>query len=136
MLLYSANVLYGTTSDGGASGYGVVFMLDVAAGTETVLHSFTGGADGANPYAGLIRDPAGNVYGTTVNGGASGKGVVFRVDTSGNETTLYSFTGGADGANPYAGLLRDSKGRLYGTTYGGGSTACSGGCGVVFQLIP
>ena len=136
VLLYSANILYGTTSDGGDSGYGVVFMLDIAAGTETILHSFTGGADGANPYASLIRDPAGNVYGTTVNGGASGKGVVFMVDASGKETTLYSFTGGTDGANPYAGLLRDSKGRLYGTTYGGGSTACSGGCGVVFRLIP
>jgi uncharacterized repeat protein (TIGR03803 family) len=74
-----------------------VFKLDTT-GTETVLHSFTGGADGGNPYAGVIRDPAGNLYGTTYSGGASGQGVVFKLDTTGTETVLHSFTGGADGA--------------------------------------
>ena len=75
---------------------GVVFKLDTT-GTETVLYSFTGGADGANPYAGLIRDSAGNLYGTTYGGGTSNWGVVFKLDTTGTETVLHSFTGGADG---------------------------------------
>lgn len=105
-------------------------------GAETVLYKFTGGDDGANPSAALIRDPAGNVYGTTVSGGASGMGVVFMLSPTGQQTVLHSFTGGSDGANPYGALLRDSEGNLYGTTYGGGSTACSGGCGVVFRLKP
>ena len=67
---------------------------------ETVLYSFTGGADGANPAAGLIRDSAGNLYGTTSDGGASGAGVVFKLDTTGTETVLYSFTGGAGRGEP------------------------------------
>lgn len=134
LLRYSATSMYGTTSDGGL-GSGVVFMLHQT-GAETVLYKFTGGDDGANPSAALIRDPAGNVYGTTVSGGASGMGVVFMLSPTGQQTVLHSFTGGSDGANPYGALLRDSEGNLYGTTYGGGSTACSGGCGVVFRLKP
>jgi uncharacterized repeat protein (TIGR03803 family) len=125
--------LYGTTSEGGTSGSGVVFKLDTT-GNETVLYSFTGGDDGANPYAGLIRDGAGNLYGTAVYGGALGEGVVFKLHTTGKETALYSFTGGADGANPYAGLVRDAAGNLYGTASAGGSSACSEGCGVVFKV--
>jgi len=124
----SAGNLYGTTEGGGASNAGVVFKLDTA-GTETVLHSFTGGADGANPYAGLIRDSAGNLYGTTEAGGVSNFGVVFKLDKTG-ETVLHSFTGGADGANPYAGLLQDSAGNLYGTTLEGGTNDI----GVVFKV--
>jgi len=135
--------LYGTTYGGGASGVGTVFKLD-RAGTETVLHSFTG-PDGASPVAGLIRDKEGNLYGTTYGGGlqkcflsggsAAGCGVVFKVDTAGEETVLHSFTG-PDGANPAAGLVRDKEGNLYGTTSGGGLlTNCLGlGCGVVFKL--
>ena len=69
---------YGTTYSGGASGYGVVFKLDTT-GTETVLYSFTGGADGSQPEAGLIQDPEGNLYGTARFGGISGSGVVFRI---------------------------------------------------------
>jgi uncharacterized repeat protein (TIGR03803 family) len=127
----SAGDLYGTTTyGGGASGAGVVFKVD-ASGHETVLYSFTGGADGAYPVAGVIRDSAGNLYGTTYGGGASGAGVVFKVDTSGNETVFYSFTGAADGGNPAAGVIRDSAGNLYGTTiYGGGAS----GAGVVFKV--
>jgi uncharacterized repeat protein (TIGR03803 family) len=122
--------LYGTTNGGGASGAGVVFKIDTS-GNETVLYSFTGGADGDGPFAGVIRDSAGNLYGTTYGGGASGAGVVFKVDTSGSETVLYSFTGGADGANPFwVTLARDSKGNLYGTTqFGGASNA-----GLVFKV--
>jgi uncharacterized repeat protein (TIGR03803 family) len=126
----SAGNLYGTTEGGGASGFGVVFKLDMT-GTETVLYSFTGGADGSNPFAGLIRDSAGNLYGSTEQGGdASGFGVVFKLDTTGTETVLHSFTGGADGAHPYAGLIRDSAGNFYGTTKDGGASDA----GVVFKL--
>ena len=120
----SVGNLYGTTFNGGTANMGVVYKLDVG-GQETVLYSFTGGADGASPYAGVIRDSAGDLYGTTVEGGTAGWGVVYKLDTSGQETVLYSFTGGADGGDPYAGVIRDPAGNLYGTTlfgtYGSGN---------------
>jgi uncharacterized repeat protein (TIGR03803 family) len=133
--------LYGTTARGGPSGVclnpngcGRVFKLSPT-GTETVLHSFTGGADGSQPLAGLVPDAAGNLYGTASQGGTSGAGVVFKVTPTGTATVLYSFTGGADGGGPLAGLVRDVAGNLYGTTqYGGSSTACQDGCGTVFEL--
>jgi len=121
--------LYGTAQLGGASGAGVVFKID-SSGIETVLYNFTGGADGAYPLDGVIRDASGNLYGTTNGGGASGAGVVFKVDRSGNETVLYSFTGGTDGSYPWGGVIRDSKGNLYGTTSAGGAS----GAGVVFKV--
>jgi uncharacterized repeat protein (TIGR03803 family) len=133
--------LYGTTEWGGIArypgGYGVAFKLN-RAGRETVLYTFTGGADGGAPLAGLIRDSADNLYGTTARGGVWGHGVVFKLDTAGNETVLYSFTGGADGGSPYAGLIQDSGGNLYGTTPVGGTvnSTCPQGCGVVFKLTP
>ncbi len=109
----SAGNLYGTTSAGGAANAGVVYKLDKSSGHETVLYSFTGGADGDEPLAGLIRDPAGNLYGTTTFGGTpcppvvEGQppscGVVFRLDAAGKYTVLYRFTGGADGGIPYSG---------------------------------
>jgi uncharacterized repeat protein (TIGR03803 family) len=136
----SAGNLYGTASGGGIggpSGQGVVFKVDVN-GKETVLYSFTGGPDGGSPMAGLVRDAAGNLYGTTASGGAFGSGVVFKLDTSGDETVLHAFTGKADGATPQAGLVRDPAGNLYGTTLNGGDLTCnlngSPGCGVVFKL--
>ena len=129
----SAGNLYGTTYVGGASGYGVVYKVD-AAGQETVLYSFTGGADGGWPYAGVIRDSAGNLYGTTSAGGTARAGVVFKLDTAGNETVLYNFTGGTDGGAPIAGVVRDSAGNLYGTAGGGIVSACQRGCGVVYKL--
>lgn len=126
--------LYGTTNGsysdiggGGTRDAGVVFKIDPS-GSQTVLYSFTGGADGSSPN-GLIRDSAGNLYGTTNSGGASGAGVVFEVDSSGNEIVLYSFTGGADGGNPLC-VVRDGKGNFYGTTSSGGAS----GYGVVFKL--
>jgi uncharacterized repeat protein (TIGR03803 family) len=127
--------LYGTTVLGGAScNCGTVFKVD-ATGKETVLYVFTSGngnTDGRNPGAGLVRDGAGNLYGTTVNGGRSGKGTVFKVDTTGKETVLHSFAGtGGDGANPYASLVRDAAGNLYGTTFLGG-TSCN--CGTIFKV--
>ena len=124
--------LYGTTHNGGTNGYGTVFQLDPS-GALTVLHSFTGGSDGAYPEAGLIADMAGNLYGTTYGGGAGG-GTVFQLQASGTLTVLHTFTGG-DGAYPVAGLLADAAGNLYGTTAGGGSGAnCAHGCGTVFEL--
>src|ERR1700730_2392125 len=136
-----AGNLYGTTVNGGpsgsgcggSSGNGVVFKLSPI-GTETMLHSFTGGTDGANPVdiGSLIADRAGNLYGTTQNGGASNLGTVVKLYPGGIETVLHSFAGGTDGANPFAGLIADSSGNLYGTTTGGGA---SGG-GVVFKLSP
>jgi len=125
---------YGTTYIGGTRGEGVAFKLD-ATGAETVLHSFTGGQDGRFPYASLIMDDAGNLYGTTLDGGPQDLGVVFKLDTEGNETVLYRFAGGADGAYPFAGLFRDHRGNLYGTTFMGGGNGCGGqGCGTVFKV--
>jgi uncharacterized repeat protein (TIGR03803 family) len=120
VVLDSAGNVYGTTYLGGAANAGVVYKLSPS-GTETLLYSFTGGADGANPYAGVILDAAGNLYGTTYQGGSANMGVAYRVSPSGHETVLHTFTGTPDGANPYAGLIADSSGNLYGTTYLGGS---------------
>ena len=115
-------------------------------GTETVLYSFKARGDGAFPEAGLIADSAGNLYGTTEYGGASGCaggagcGTVFKLSPSGTETVLYSFTGGSDGGTPRAGLIADSSGNLYGTTYQGAACPTAPGftygCGVVFKLAP
>jgi uncharacterized repeat protein (TIGR03803 family) len=129
VILDAKGNVYGTASGGGASGDGVVFGIDTS-GKETVLYSFTGGTDGGFPFGSLISDSAGNFYGTTNGGGAAGAGVVFKLDRSGNETVLYSFTGGADGGFPLAGLIRDSAGNFYGTTNGGGASSA----GVVFKL--
>jgi uncharacterized repeat protein (TIGR03803 family) len=96
-----------------------------------VLHTFTGGLDGGGPHAGVIRDSAGNLYGTTAGGGTSNKGVVYKIDAAGNLNTLHSFAG-PDGAQPAAGVIRDSSGNLYGTTANGGTR----GAGVIFQLDP
>jgi uncharacterized repeat protein (TIGR03803 family) len=127
----SAGNLYGTTSSGGTANQGVVYVLD-AAGHETVLYSFIGGADGGSPLSGVIRDSAGNLYGTAYRGGAAGWGVVYKMNATGHETVLYSFTNGADGGNPVAGVILDSAGNLYGTTYHGGNT--NYGAGVVFEI--
>lgn len=127
----SAGEIYGTTYYGGVAGYGVVYKLG-RAGHEKVIYSFSGGMDGANPYAGVIRDSAGYFYGTTLYGGASRAGVVYKLDTASNESVLYGFTGAAGGANPYAGVIHDSSGNLYGVAaYGGAS-----GLGTVFKVDP
>lgn len=129
--------LYGTTENGGAFGFGTVFEIDTT-GIETVLHSFAGApTDGADPKARLILDSYGNLYGTTFTGGASGYGTVFKLDPTNTETILYSFTGGGDGGNPFAGVTQDSNGNLYGTAEMGGSiSARPYGCckGTVYVL--
>lgn len=123
--------LYGTTSSGGAYHSGTVYSLNPATGAETVLYSFTGGADGGLPNADLIVI-GDTLYSTTFQGGVSGQGTVFSFDTTtGVETVLYSFQGGADGAGPVDGLL-EFNGSLYGTTYEGGA----GGAGTVFKVTP
>ncbi len=136
----SAGNLYGTTNAGGSSSLGVVFELNASNGyAETILHTFAAyPSDGSNPYAGLLIDSSGNLYGTTVSGGACGQGTVFELTASNNyaETLLYSFGGSlcssSDAAYPYAGLVRDSSGDLFGTTtYGGSSNN-----GAVFELTP
>lgn len=127
----AAGNLYGTTTRGGTYGNGAVYELS-ASGTETVLHSFGGNpTDGYYPVAALVRDATGNLFGTTVYGGAFGGGAVFKVTASGAETILYSFTGGADGDSPN-GLVEDKAGNLYGATVYGGAS----GNGVVFKLTP
>jgi uncharacterized repeat protein (TIGR03803 family) len=131
--------IYGTTFDGGR-GYGTVFKLGTA-GKKTVIYSFPGpGPHGSRPFAGVVDDGKGNLYGTTNRRGGEGHGTVFKLGRAGKETELYNFTGGADGAHPVAGVIRDAKGNLYGTTPDGG-VACpqyvdSQGCGVVFKLTP
>lgn len=98
-----------------------------------MLYSFTGGADGAFPlWVTLARDSAGNLYGTTAGGGTANAGVVFKIDPSGRETVLHSFSGGADGGSPYAGVVLGPKGQLYGTTAFGGQT----NVGVLFEIKP
>jgi hypothetical protein len=165
----SAGNIYGTTFDGGnkstscepytgVPGCGVVFKLTRDAHgdwKETVLHTFTGGKDGALPVGGVILDSDGNLYGTTLFGGneklancllenVPGCGVVFKLTRHAHgdwkETVLHTFTGGKDGREPWAGLTFDQAGNLYGTATRGGDTHCKGrtpyGCGVAFKLTP
>jgi uncharacterized repeat protein (TIGR03803 family) len=139
----AAGNLYGTTTNGGANiNYGTVFKVDTA-GHETVLYSFCsapGCTDGATPYAGLIQDAAGNLYGTTFQGGANHYGTVFKLDTAGHETVLYSFCsipGCTDGQYSAVSLVQDAAGNLYGTTpYGGANTGANGdqGGGTLFKV--
>jgi len=133
--------LYGTTVRGGNGygGEGTVFEI-TPSGNETVLHSFNPifAVDGGVPIGGLVRDSAGNLYGTTSAFGTAtcACGTIFKIDPSGNESLLYSFTGAPDGRAPYSGLVRDAKGNLYGTTNEGGGSSCNTpiGCGVIFKL--
>jgi uncharacterized repeat protein (TIGR03803 family) len=151
----AADNLYGTTFGGGDSacilsydsnGWGMVYRLDTSR-KETVLHAFTGPTDGADPNSGLVRDAARNLYGTTLGGGGStnascaiysGCGVVFKADTTGKETILYSFMGAPDGGFPGS-LILGSARDLYGATGEGGAGDCMDGndglgCGTVFKV--
>jgi uncharacterized repeat protein (TIGR03803 family) len=139
LTLASTGALYGTTSTGGAGGWGTVFEMIPSKGgtwTQKTLYSFTGGADGANPIADLVVSPSNVLYGTTYGGGAHNCGTVFQVAQVQvgvwQQKVLYSFAGGSDGANPAAGLALASTQVLYGTTYNGGTA----GLGTAFELIP
>lgn len=157
LILDRAGNLYGTTSKGGTHGQGTVFELSPSTGgnwTETILYNFGGfPSDGQFPVAGLVRDQAGNLYGTTYTGGitngscaylggARGCGIAFELSPlSGGqwtETILHSFQGGSDGYDPESNLVLDGNGNLYGTTLVGGESGCQNssevGCGTVFQL--
>ncbi len=144
VVLDAAGNLYGTTFEGGIHGVGTAFELSPQADgvwTETVLHSFNG-ADGWFPEAGLIFDTAGNLYGTTGLGGIHEFGTVFELSPREGggwaEKVLHSFNeNGVDGSLPYASLIFDVAGNLYGTTYYGGIHTCEGHyCGTVFELSP
>jgi len=150
--------LYGTTVVGGqhsnfcfGAGCGVVFKLipNQNGWSESPLYSFQGGADGENPVGGLLRDSQGNFYGTTPSGGVCLYGpycgTVYKLDSAGNKTTLWNFTGGTDGDEPgFGSLVMDQQGSLYGTTSIGGDLSATNpactvyglGCGVVFKLTP
>lgn len=127
---------YGTTTMGGQNDEGVVFEL-TRTGKEKILYSFSG-PDGNQPWAPLLRDKSGNLYGTTLGGGTvCDCGTVFKLAPDGTETVLYSFSGGSDGAYPFAGLTTDRLGTFYGTAAGGGTGQCPNqGCGTVFKLTP
>jgi uncharacterized repeat protein (TIGR03803 family) len=140
--------LYGTAELGGnlncapPGGCGTVYKLTMA-GKLIVLHTFMGGTDGASPYATLLMDAAGNLYGTTSAGGGAkgcfgnGCGTVFKISPKGKETVLYRFQGKTDGGLPYSTLIGDKAGNLYGTTSVGGNLSCANGslgCGTVFKM--
>ena len=133
--------IYGTTGGGGiynsscAEGCGTIFQVQPN-GTKETIYQFQGGSDGVGPKGGLIADAAGNLYGTTDEGGGCsdsqfGCGTVFEVTPEGQESILYSFQGGVDGFEPFAGVIMDGAGNLYGTTMDGGGAGC---CGVVFEV--
>jgi uncharacterized repeat protein (TIGR03803 family) len=147
-LLLDQRNIYGTTYAGGLSNSscdpfqtqtcGMVYQLTPAGSgyTESVLYSFKGGSgDGGNPYAGVVRDRSGNFYGTTYTGGTAGFGTVYQLTCGGGgctDTILHSFTNGADGGSPFAGLIFDASGNMYGVAGDGGT----GGDGTVFELSP
>jgi uncharacterized repeat protein (TIGR03803 family) len=142
LILDAAGNLYGATNNGGAANLGVVFKLSLA-GKFTTLYTFKGGKDGENPSMPLARDTAGNLYGTSREGGdgSCACGTIFKVDTSGNKTVLHNFISSVDGAYPTDGLIEDASGNLYGTTTEGGNpnVACRSettGCGTVFKFKP
>jgi len=137
LIIDGAGNLYGVTRAGGVDcdgsglGCGTVFRLG-SDGSETVLHAFAGGVDGANPFAAPVMDAQGNLYGTTWAGGTdSNFGIVYKVNTNGKETVLHAFNGN-DGGTPYDSLVVDITGNLYGTAAMGGDS----GAGVVFRLTP
>jgi uncharacterized repeat protein (TIGR03803 family) len=134
LILDKSGQLYGTTGAGGnrGDGEGTVFKMSTTTGKLTVLYNFGGGPGDGDGPVGVIRDAAGNFYGTTEGGGSNYSGTVFKLEAHGIESVLHSF--GSLGYEPMAGVVRDGAGNLYGTTSLGGNPACNGGCGVVFNV--
>lgn len=114
---------------------GLMLLCGAAWASSTqVIYNFGGDADGEYVDTDLVLDSAGNIYGTSVQGGTFSSGTVFQLTPSGVHTVLYNFTSGADGAQPYKGVTLDAAGNLYGTAVTGGGGSCEGGCGVVYKL--
>jgi uncharacterized repeat protein (TIGR03803 family) len=137
LIFDGAGNLYGTAAGGGIGNNGVVFKLTRSGSswTESVLYSFTGLPDGSGPIAGVTFDANGNLYGTTDGGGGSDDGTVYELSPSGSgwiENVLYAFQYSNDGAIPYAGVVLDPEGNVYGTTIYGGA----GDGGTIFELMP
>ena len=137
--------LYGTTTNGGTNGDGTVFQVSTDGTVFTPLYTFgnnSGDTDGANPYAGLTEDTSGDLFGTTAAGGDTagpnaGDGTVFELANSSGVftfSTLYTFTGGTDGANPHGALFEDTSANLFGTAQAGGNNTGPAGAGTVFEL--
>ncbi len=127
----SGGNFYGATSAGGPDDSGTIFKINTN-GIFGLLYAFTGGDDGADPEGALILGADGNYYGTTFSGGTDDSGTIFKVTTNGSLTTLYSFTGDVDGANPSGALVQGADGNFYGTTTSGGPE----GFGTVFLVTP
>ncbi len=123
--------LYGTTLLDGANGSGTVFRITFG-GSLTNLQSFGGGSDGAKPAGVLLQTSDGDFYGTTYSGGTYNSGTVFKINTNGNRTNLWAFSGGSDGANPFGGLVQGGDGSFYGTASGGGTN----NDGTIFRISP
>jgi uncharacterized repeat protein (TIGR03803 family) len=129
--------LYGTTFAGGVNGSGGIFKFSLS-GTLSVFYSFCAESnctDGGTAYAPLLQASDGNFYSTTYYGGATGEGVIYRITRAKKLTVLYNFN--SVNANPVSGLLQDTSGKFYGTSFNGaGNTNClySGGCGTVYSL--
>ena len=138
-LIFDQGNIYGTTPEGGSHGYGTVYEL-TPSGTESVLYSFAGfvgGHDGGHPYGGVVRDNVGRLYGTTHEGGTLNAGTVFELTPSEmgwTEEVIYSFQRSGSGLVPYAGLIVDQSGNLYGATTT--TDFFGGGGGTVFELSP
>jgi uncharacterized repeat protein (TIGR03803 family) len=142
LTLGSDGNFYGVTTSGGPvpNNYGNIFQM-TPAGVLTPLYAFTGGADGAYPEGALVQGNDGNFYGVTyLGGGSNDAGTIFKITPAGVLTTLYTFTGGADGADPQAGLTLGSNGNFYGTTVHGGDMNVNGGDtngdGTIFEITP
>ena len=146
LIMDKKGTLYGTTLQGGVNNLGAVYQLSPPAGagqawTETVIYSFNG-ADGTLPGGRLLIDADGAIFGTTDGGGDGAEGTVFKLDPPAQpgapwtETVLYSFSGGRDGGNPFAGVIMDNRGRLFGAAQTGGSGGPPFGGGVLFRLDP
>jgi len=143
VVMDEAGNLYGTTTAGGTGacpqGCGVLFQLTPTASgpwTETIVHQFAGGSDGAQPYSSVIFDAPGNLYGATTAGGSHNAGVVYKLTPAGpglwNETVIYNFLGSPDAATPWAAPVFDAAGHLYGITANGGAN----GKGAIYGLAP
>ena len=139
VILDAQGNIYGGTWEGGDAtacpfyGCGIIYKI-TPSGQETILHTFRN-REGASPNE-LMFDAQGNLWGTTAYGGAHNDGVIFKITTGGTYTDVYDFTGGMNGATPYAGLIQDAEGNFYGTVGGGIMGCIQSGCGMIFKFTP